>query len=101
MAVEDRSTPQALLFDVQGTATDCHTTVCSEARRISAGRHTQVEWAGFVERWRAGYFAALESAAPDRDNWTTVHSVYRDLLADGTRARTVDLIPVASTKLSG
>ena len=80
VAVEDRIAPRALLFDVQGTATDFHTTVCGEAQRICAGRHPDVDWAGFVERWRAGYFAALESASPDRDNWTTVHSVYRDLL---------------------
>ncbi len=33
-----------------------------------------------MQRWRARYFVALESAAPDRDNWTTVHSVYRNLL---------------------
>ncbi|MGB0970768.1 MAG: haloacid dehalogenase type II [Mycobacterium sp.] len=80
MAVEDRIAPRALLFDVQGTATDFRSTVCSEAERISTGRHPHVDWTGFVERWRAGYFAALESAAPDRDNWTTVHSVYRYLL---------------------
>lgn len=80
MAVDDRGAPRALLFDVQGTATDFHTTVCSAAQRISAGRHPHVEWAAFVERWRASYFVALESAVPERDDWTTVHSVYRDLL---------------------
>jgi 2-haloacid dehalogenase len=69
-----------LLFDVQGTATDFHSTVCGEAQRISNGRHPHVEWSRFVDRWRAAYFAALESAKPSKEKWTTVHSVYREAL---------------------
>ncbi|MEV0294331.1 haloacid dehalogenase type II [Nocardia sp. NPDC050710] len=72
--------PKALLFDVQGTATDFHSVVCAEAERISAGRHPGVDWVGFVDRWRGEYFSALRAATVDRDNWTTVHSVYRDAL---------------------
>lgn len=70
-----------MLFDVQGTATDFHSTVCGEAARISGGRHRGVDWAEFVGRWRAEYFTVLKSAKGDRDNWITVHSVYRDALA--------------------
>ncbi len=72
--------PRALLFDVQGTATDFHSTVCGEARRISGSRHSGFDWAGFVDRWRAEYFTELASATVDRDDWTPVHSVYRDAL---------------------
>ena len=71
---------KALLFDVQGTATDFHSTVCGEAQRISAGRHTGVDWPDLVRRWRAGYFAALEAARSHHDGWVSVHSVYRDAL---------------------
>jgi 2-haloacid dehalogenase len=71
---------KALLFDVQGTATDFHSTVCGEARRISAGRHVGVDWPDVVRRWRAGYFAALEAARGRHDGWVSVHSVYRDAL---------------------
>lgn len=35
----ERSAPTALLFDVQATMTGFHSIVCSEARRISDGRH--------------------------------------------------------------
>jgi 2-haloacid dehalogenase len=69
---------KALLFDVQGTATDFHSTVCAEARRISAERYPSADWSELVRRWRAGYFNALESA--DGDGWVSVHSVYRDAL---------------------
>jgi 2-haloacid dehalogenase len=71
---------KALIFDVQGTATDFHSTVCGEARRISAGRHPNIDWAELVRRWRAAYFAALEAAQTRREGWVSVHSVYRDAL---------------------
>lgn len=77
-----RNALKALLFDVQGTATDFHSTVRGEAQRISDNRHPQVDWGRFVDRWRVAYFAALEAATPRRDKWTSVHSVYRDALDD-------------------
>lgn len=69
---------KALLFDVQGTATDFHSTVCDEAARISAGRHPDADWGDLVRRWRASYFAALEAA--QGNGWVSVHSVYRRAL---------------------
>jgi len=80
VAGECRAAPRALLFDVQGTATDFHATVSDEAQRISAGRHPNVDWGEFVGRWRAGYSAALESATRGSHNWVSVHSVYRRVL---------------------
>lgn len=71
---------KALLFDVQGTATDFFSTVCGEAQRISAGRHPDTDWADLVRRWRAGYFDALTAAQSRHDGWVSVHSVYRDAL---------------------
>jgi 2-haloacid dehalogenase len=70
---------QALLFDVQGTATDFHSTVCGEARRISAGRHPNADWGDLVRRWRSGYFTALEARAGE-GAWVSVRAVYRDVL---------------------
>jgi 2-haloacid dehalogenase len=71
---------QALLFDVQGTATDFHSTVCEEAQRISAGRHPEVDWPELVRRWRAGYTTALQNAQGRSGAWVSVHSVYRRAL---------------------
>ena len=73
---------KALLFDVQGTATDFHTTVCDEAQRISAGRHPGVDWPDVVRRWRTRYFAALEEARARHSGWVPVHTVYRRALDD-------------------
>ncbi len=71
---------QALLFDVQGTATDFHSTVCDEAQRISAGRYPDADWAELVRRWRAGYFAALDAVSSREGSWVSVHEVYRRAL---------------------
>jgi 2-haloacid dehalogenase len=68
------------LFDVQGTATDFHSTIRDEAQRISAGRHPGVNWADLVRRWRAGYFTTLEAAQSRQSGWISVHSVYRSAL---------------------
>ena len=77
---------KALLFDVQGTATDFHSTVSDEARRIGAGRHPDIDWSGLVRRWRAEYFAALDATPAGGRNhggsWVSVRSVYRRELDD-------------------
>lgn len=77
---EMQGAPVALLFDVQGTATDFHTTVRDEAERISAGRHPDTDWADFVDSWRAGYFTELAAMTPEPTRWVTVRSVYRSQL---------------------
>ena len=71
---------KALLFDVQGTATDFHSTVCEEAHRISAGRNSGVDWPEVVRRWRASYFTVLEAAQGRGGGGVSVRSVYRDAL---------------------
>jgi 2-haloacid dehalogenase len=71
---------EALLFDVQGTATDFHSTVSGEAQRISAGRHPGADWPEVVRRWRAGYFTALQAVQNRDGGWVSVRSVYRDAL---------------------
>jgi 2-haloacid dehalogenase len=80
MVEKTPGTVRSLLFDVQGTATDFHSTVRGELQRISDGRYPQVDWGRFVDRWRAEYFTALETASATHEKWTSVHSVYRDAL---------------------
>lgn len=68
------------MFDVQGTATDFHSTVCDEAQRISANRHPGADWPELVRRWRASYFTALAAAQGRGSGWVSVRAVYRDAL---------------------
>ncbi|ETW23462.1 haloacid dehalogenase [Mycobacterium gastri 'Wayne'] len=75
--LHDEPMVKAIIFDVQGTATDFHSTVCDEAQRISAGRHPGVDWPEVVTRWRAAYFTTLKAAPSEHGKWISVHSVYR------------------------
>ncbi|MCU1470947.1 MAG: haloacid dehalogenase [Glaciihabitans sp.] len=81
MTIQGNPSLRALLFDVQGTTVDFHSVVSAQARTIAGNRHPDVDWAGFVDRWRAEYFTVLKAATPQRDAaWVTVHSVYRNAL---------------------
>lgn len=92
---------KALLFDVQGTATDFHSTVCDEARRISGGRFPDIDWPDAVRRWRANYFDALEAARRHRSGWVSVHSVYRRALDAVLGDCGVDLSDAERDELTG
>ena len=68
----------ALLFDVQGTATDFYSTV-KDAIECTC---PTVDADALVTRWRAAYFDAVAATPTDGPVWTTVHSLYRRTLAD-------------------
>ncbi|AHH21954.1 putative type II haloacid dehalogenase [Nocardia nova SH22a] len=73
---------EALLFDVQGTATDFHTTVCTAAADIARDRFPDVDWARFVNEWRAAYFRATSTPRTAADPWISVAGIYRTTLGD-------------------
>lgn len=82
--------PQALLFDVQGTATDFHSTVRAAAARIAGDRHPDQDWSELVNDWRAAYFK--ETSQPSTDSgWVSVASIYRATLDPLLDARGLDL----------
>ncbi|NKY88145.1 haloacid dehalogenase type II [Nocardia veterana] len=73
---------EALLFDVQGTATDFHTTVCSAAARVAGDRFPDVDWAAFVTDWRAAYFRETSRPRTAGDPWISVSGIYRATLGE-------------------
>lgn len=89
--------PRALLFDVQGTATDFHSTIVRAIDGadgavgvdgvvgVAAGDRSE-----FVNRWRAAYFDRVADAAPSAERWTSVHSIYRAALDDLVGAGVAD-----------
>ncbi|MGV9665559.1 haloacid dehalogenase type II [Nocardia niigatensis] len=70
---------QALLFDVQGTATDFHSTIRRAAADALGGERPGEDWSAFVNEWRAAYFAET-SQQPEQGPWMSVASVYRKTL---------------------
>ncbi|APA96362.1 hypothetical protein [Nocardia seriolae] len=64
----EKSAVKALLFDVQGTATDFHSTIRTAAAAAGGPGH---DWSGFVNKWRAAYFTET-SQQPEQGPWVSV-----------------------------
>lgn len=71
---------KALVFDVQGTATDFRSTIAEEAERLSAGRGQGTDWGAFVDEWRGRYRPALDQVLSGARQWTSVDRIYREAL---------------------
>lgn len=71
---------KALVFDVQGTATDFRSTLAEEAAKLSAGRAAETDWGAFVDIWRGMYRPALDAVLSGAKPWTAVDTIYREAL---------------------
>ena len=71
---------KAMIFDVQGTATDFRSTLAEEAARLSQGRAGDFDWGGFVDEWRGLYRPALDEVLAGTRPWTSVDLIYREAL---------------------
>ncbi|UGT56970.1 haloacid dehalogenase type II [Nocardia asteroides] len=72
----------ALLFDVQGTATDFHSTVCRTAQDLAEDRFPDYDWSDLVNRWRQAYFQETSQPRTAVDPWDSVVGIYRHTLDD-------------------
>lgn len=80
MSMDSSSSLKALVFDVQGTATDFRGTLVDEAQRISRARAGDFDWGVFVDEWRALYRPALDDVLSGASSWRSVDSIYREAL---------------------
>lgn len=71
---------KALIFDVQGTATDFRSTLAEEAARLSQDRAGDFDWGAFVDEWRGMYRPALDEVLAGTRPWTPVDLIYREAL---------------------
>ena len=71
---------KAMIFDVQGTATDFRSTLAEEAARLSGGRAGDTDWGSFVDTWRGMYRPALDEVLAGTRPWTSVDLIYREAL---------------------
>ncbi|KVN44060.1 haloacid dehalogenase type II [Burkholderia ubonensis] len=71
---------QALIFDVQGTATDFRSTVGSAARALAGARAPDADWGRFVDDWRRKYRPALDAILAGERPWSSVDRIYRHAL---------------------
>jgi 2-haloacid dehalogenase len=71
---------KALTFDVFGTLVDWHASVTREVEAALAPKGVSLDWAGFTERWRAGYFSAMGPVRKGERAFATIDDLHREIL---------------------
>src|SRR6516164_8281626 len=72
--------PKALIFDTFGTVVDWRGSIIEEGRAWSKGKQIEIDWAGFADRWRAGYAPAMEKVRKGELPWTNLDELHRKIL---------------------
>jgi 2-haloacid dehalogenase len=78
--VEPKVMPKALIFDTFGTVVDWRGSIIEEGRAWSKGKQIEIDWAGFADRWRAGYAPAMEKVRKGELPWTNLDELHRKIL---------------------
>jgi len=71
---------KALTFDVFGTVVDWRASVIREVEAVLAPKGIELDWAGFADRWRAGYFPAMTPVRRGERPFATIDVLHREIL---------------------
>ena len=74
------TTPRALAFDTFGTVVDWRSSITRELEQFGTAHGLHHDWAGFADRWRAGYVPAMNRARGGELPWTRLDDLHRMLL---------------------
>ncbi len=83
LAADTSAVPEvrALVFDVFGTVVDWRGSVIREGQLLAARKgYTEVDWAQFADRWRAGYSPAMNRVRSGELPWTKLDDLHRKVL---------------------
>jgi 2-haloacid dehalogenase len=72
--------PKALIFDTFGTVVDWRGSIIAEGSAWGKARRVDIDWAGFADRWRAGYAPAMERVRRGELPWTKLDDLHRMIL---------------------
>ena len=72
--------PKALIFDTFGTVVDWRGSIIAEGNAWSKAKRVDIDWAGFADRWRAGYAPAMEKVRRGELPWTKLDDLHRMIL---------------------
>ncbi len=76
----DLSEIKALTFDVFGTVVDWRSSIIRELREFGISKGTVADWAGFADKWRAGYAPSMDKVRKGELPWTDIDSLHRIVL---------------------
>ncbi len=71
---------KALTFDVFGTVVDWRGSVIREVEAVLAPKGIELDWAGFADRWRAGYFPAMTPVRRGERPFVALDVLHREIL---------------------
>ena len=71
---------KALTFDVFGTVVDWRASVIREVEAVLAPKGIELDWAGFADRWRAGYFPAMTPVRRGERPFVALDVLHREIL---------------------
>jgi len=74
--------PKALVFDVFGTVVDWRGSIVEEGKAWEKSKGFELDWAGFADRWRAGYAPAMEKVRKGQLPWTKLDDLHRTILEE-------------------
>src|SRR5262245_30362717 len=72
--------PKALLFDTFGTVVDWRGSIVEEGKTWAKTKKIEIDWAGFADRWRAGYAPSMEKVRKGELPWTKLDDLHRMIL---------------------
>src|SRR5215471_1634971 len=73
-------TPKALVFDTFGTVVDWRGSIIEEGKAWSKTKAFEIDWAGFADRWRAGYAPSMDKVRKGELPWTKLDDLHRMIL---------------------
>jgi 2-haloacid dehalogenase len=76
----DAERVKALTFDVFGTCVDFRGSIIRECREFGKQKALKVNWARFVDAWRAGYRPAMDRVTRGELPWTKIDVLHRMIL---------------------
>ena len=73
---------KALAFDVFGTVVDWRGSIIREGAEWGRAKGLDVDWAGFADRWRAGYGPSMDKVRRGTLPWMNLDALHRIILDD-------------------
>src|SRR5215469_11654148 len=73
---------KACVFDTFGTVVDWRSSVIAETTTWGKGKHLNINWAEFTDRWRLGYRPAMDKVRKGEIPWTKLDDLHRMILED-------------------
>src|SRR5215471_17631617 len=70
---------KACVFDTFGTVVDWRSSVIAETTTWGKGKHLNINWAEFTDRWRLGYRPAMDKVRKGEIPWTNLDDLQRTI----------------------